>query len=526
MNAYRSVRSAVGSFAIRGASRWLDAFAFLAAFGVSAAAPIANAAIPVSAAAVTAFLRMVLASSFDDRDRSICGHIRSGAEFGSVGGDSSHFANRSQDGAYAWVRGADSHGAGGGRRADDRRRRGALSRARRLPGAGRARRRAGRRDGGARAARPGGARRDAAAPRRAPGDGDAAAAAADAGDPADRPRRRAGAGQRAAPRRRRLRGEAVLARRAGGAGGRGAAAAGRRRRRRRGGRAARVRRRRDRRGGPRLHRPRASGRADREGVRAAPAPGAQPGSGVLPRRPDGRGVAVSVLLEHRHRHRPRPPAAPQDRGGPAAPAAPPDGLGRRLQARAVMRARSLVVSLVAVVLAALPTAVLLQAMDHPQDEIAALLAVLVAIAVAWLALTHVATRRDVAGSLRRQYAAGVLGAVGLVLVSVLAGTALMVVSRRDAELVAVMLLFSLIVALRVASLLSGHAAGQITRLGEGLRRLAAGRGAEPLPETGPRELQELAIAANAMARDLNASDRARRELVAAVSHDLRTPIAS
>src|SRR3954454_9329582 len=103
MNAYRSVRSAVGSFAIRGASRWLDAFAFLAAFGVRAAAPIANAAIPVSAAAVTAFLRMVLPSSFDDRDRSICGHIRSGAEFGSVGGGSSHFANRSQDGAYACV---------------------------------------------------------------------------------------------------------------------------------------------------------------------------------------------------------------------------------------------------------------------------------------------------------------------------------------------------------------------------------------------------------------------------------------
>jgi two-component system, OmpR family, sensor histidine kinase SaeS len=191
-----------------------------------------------------------------------------------------------------------------------------------------------------------------------------------------------------------------------------------------------------------------------------------------------------------------------------------------------MRIRPLVVSLVTVVLAAVPTAVLLQAMDHPRDEIAALVAVLVAIAVAWLALTHVATRLDVAGSLRRQYAAGVLGAVGLVLVSVLAGTALMVVSRRDAELVAVMLLFSLIVALRVASLLSGHAAAQITRLGEGLRRLAAGRGAEPLPETGPRELEELAIAANAMARDLTASDRARRELVAAVSHDLRTPIAS
>ncbi len=176
--------------------------------------------------------------------------------------------------------------------------------------------------------------------------------------------------------------------------------------------------------------------------------------------------------------------------------------------------------------AAAITGVLLVAMDQPRGEIAQLLAVLVAIALAWLALTHIATLRAVAGSLRRHYAAGVLGAVGLVTVSALAGTRLMVVSRHDAEMVVVMLVFSLIVALRVASLLSGHAAAQITRLGERLGRLAADRGAEPVPETGPRELADLAVAANAMARDLAASDRARRELVAAVSHDLRTPIAS
>ena len=176
--------------------------------------------------------------------------------------------------------------------------------------------------------------------------------------------------------------------------------------------------------------------------------------------------------------------------------------------------------------AAAITGALLVSMDQPHGEIAVLLAVLVTIAFAWLALTHVVTLRTVAGSLRRHYAAGVLGAVGLVMASALAGTRLMVVSRRDAEMVVVMLVFSLIVALRVASLLSGHAAAQITRLGE--RPGPAGgrpRADEPVPETGPRELADLAVAANAMARDLAASDRARRELVAAVSHDLRTPIA-
>ena len=120
--------------------------------------------------------------------------------------------------------------------------------------------------------------------------------------------------------------------------------------------------------------------------------------------------------------------------------------------------RPVVVSLVTVAAAAVITGALLVGMHHPNDEIAALVAVLAAIATAWLVLTHLATRLNVAGSLRRQYAAGVLGAVGLVLVSALVGTELMVVSRRDAELVAIMLLFSVIVALRVASLLSGHAA--------------------------------------------------------------------
>ena len=55
---------------------------------------------------------------------------------------------------------------------------------------------------------------------------------------------------------------------------------------------------------------------------------------------------------------------------------------------------------------------LLVAMDQPAGDIAELLAVLVAIAVAWLAMTHVLTLRAVAGSLRRHYAAGVIGAVG------------------------------------------------------------------------------------------------------------------
>jgi len=51
----------------------------------------------VIAPAVTAFLRIGSAFLLVIGDRSsICGHIRSGAGFGSIGGGSSHFANRSQ----------------------------------------------------------------------------------------------------------------------------------------------------------------------------------------------------------------------------------------------------------------------------------------------------------------------------------------------------------------------------------------------------------------------------------------------
>src|SRR5215210_7419665 len=85
MNAYRSVRSAVGSFEISGASRWLDAFAFFAALGVSAAAPIANAATPVIAAAVTAVLRIFCLPPLPGRrPLVVCDHIRCRREFGSL----------------------------------------------------------------------------------------------------------------------------------------------------------------------------------------------------------------------------------------------------------------------------------------------------------------------------------------------------------------------------------------------------------------------------------------------------------
>ncbi len=67
---------------------------------------------------------------------------------------------------------------------------------------------------------------------------------------------------------------------------------------------------------------------------------------------------------------------------------------------------------------------------------------------------------------------------------------------------------------------------RIERLRGASASLAAGDLTVRAPDTGPRELAELGRSFNEMAGNLEALFNARRELVAAASHDLRTPIAS
>jgi signal transduction histidine kinase len=110
----------------------------------------------------------------------------------------------------------------------------------------------------------------------------------------------------------------------------------------------------------------------------------------------------------------------------------------------------------------------------------ALLAVLGAPA---LALAHVArARRRRLGSPRRQLALGIAIGVGQLVVAIAAGIALMFVSAHDALVVGVITAFAVVIAVRSVQLIGG-----------GVR---------------------------------DDAERMRRELVAAISHDLRTPITS
>ena len=110
-------------------------------------------------------------------------------------------------------------------------------------------------------------------------------------------------------------------------------------------------------------------------------------------------------------------------------------------------------------------------------------ALLAALGAPALALAHVArARRRRLGSPRRQLQAGIAIAVGQLVVAIGAGVALMFVSPHDALVVAVITAFAVVIALRAVQLMGGGV--------------------------------------------MDDAERMRRDLVAAVSHDLRTPITS
>jgi len=66
----------------------------------------------------------------------------------------------------------------------------------------------------------------------------------------------------------------------------------------------------------------------------------------------------------------------------------------------------------------------------------------------------------------------------------------------------------------------------IVRLADASRRIAEGHYAERVPAQGPAEMTALAAAFNTMAEALEDTETRRRELLADVAHELRTPLAT
>lgn len=152
---------------------------------------------------------------------------------------------------------------------------------------------------------------------------------------------------------------------------------------------------------------------------------------------------------------------------------------------------------------------------------------LVALGGSALAVAHaVSGRRRRLGALRRQFTLALAIALGQLVVAVAAGAALMFVATRDAVFALSLVAFAGIVAARAAQLFARgvladieNLRGTLVAVGEGLREPVAATASED-------ELAELAAAANAAIVKLAAAETARADLIAAVSHDLRTPITS
>jgi signal transduction histidine kinase len=137
-----------------------------------------------------------------------------------------------------------------------------------------------------------------------------------------------------------------------------------------------------------------------------------------------------------------------------------------------------------------------------------------------------ARRRTRIGSLRHLLLLATALAVVQLLVAAAAFAGLMFVSAHDALLLSLVAVYGGVVGVAATRPVAEGVIDDIAAIRDGLDAVAAGRRELDLEPAGPGEVGELARAAGAMAAELGAQEEARRRLVSAVSHDLRTPITS
>jgi signal transduction histidine kinase len=145
----------------------------------------------------------------------------------------------------------------------------------------------------------------------------------------------------------------------------------------------------------------------------------------------------------------------------------------------------------------------------------------------------IARARSWAGSLSRQFAIAVAVAIAPVLIALVVFGWLMVISGDAVAEIAAIVVAAGAVAIGGARLFARQIAADVSAIGRGLDAVARGESGVTIDTAARDELGGLAESANAMIAQLSAEERARtlsedarRNLVAAVSHDLRTPITS
>jgi signal transduction histidine kinase len=144
--------------------------------------------------------------------------------------------------------------------------------------------------------------------------------------------------------------------------------------------------------------------------------------------------------------------------------------------------------------------------------------------VATLLATLIASPRSRITGVRRR-----LGAVGVLVALQLGGAValfagLMFVSNHDALFMALAAAYAAVVGLSMARLMARSALDDLDAIRHALAEVSSGARDVRIPVRGDDELAELASDLEGMVARVAGEEQARRELVAAVSHDLRTPL--
>jgi signal transduction histidine kinase len=137
------------------------------------------------------------------------------------------------------------------------------------------------------------------------------------------------------------------------------------------------------------------------------------------------------------------------------------------------------------------------------------------------------------GGLRLRLAFGGVLVIAVAFVNVVATALLMFISAHDLGLLGLLLGFAAALAVFFALAVADPVVAAVHALTDATRRMSAGELDARVPVASRDEVGELADAFNRMAAQLGeaareraAAESARRALIAAVSHDLRTPLAS
>ncbi len=182
--------------------------------------------------------------------------------------------------------------------------------------------------------------------------------------------------------------------------------------------------------------------------------------------------------------------------------------------------------LAAVLAPGLAAAALMLAVDNAHGAWLTLV-VLGGVGLAALALVEILVRRRRGlGPLRNQLAIAVAVPAAIVLVAVGVFAAVMFVGPHTAVVVAIVSGFAGVVGALAGRRLVTGVLADVDAVRDGLVAIGDGRRDVHVATGGDDELAELAEAANDTIDRLAAEEGARRTLVAAVSHDLRTPLTS